>query len=119
MTGRDHLQGEHPYRDETQMAMILLFLVVWSLDSLFYNWSTFLASTVPFPIRLLLGVGLVVVGGYLGGSAHKAIFGEECESPVLVDSGVFGLCRHPMYLGIVMFLLVFNVSTFSLASLVV
>jgi protein-S-isoprenylcysteine O-methyltransferase Ste14 len=99
--------------------MILLFLVVWAVDSFLLNRTTFLASSIPLSVRVLLGISLVGAGGYLGWSAHESLFGDESGSKRLLDSGVFGICRHPLYLGVVVSLLGLSVTTLSLASMAV
>ncbi len=48
-------------------------------------------------------------------SSHETIFGGD-GSPVLVDLGVYGLCRHPMYLGVVTLLLGLSLVTFSVVA---
>ena len=99
--------------------MILLFLVVWAVDSFLLKRTTFLASSIPLLVRVLLGVLLIGGGGYLGWSAHELLFGEEGDPRRLLDSGVFGISRHPLYLGVVVSLLGLSVSTVSLASMAV
>jgi len=106
---------EHPHCDRVQNIMILLILGVWGLDSFIVNWTTFLSGSLPFPIRLFIGLVLVVFGGYMSWSSHETIFGGD-GSPVLVDWGVYGLCRHPMYLGVVSLLLGLSLMTFSIAA---
>jgi protein-S-isoprenylcysteine O-methyltransferase Ste14 len=106
---------EHPSCDRVQNVMILLTLAVWGLDSFIINWTTFLRGSVPLPLRLLVGLALVVIGAYMSWSSHETIFGGD-GPPVLVDSGVFGLCRHPMYLGIISLLLGLSIVTFSIAA---
>ena len=106
---------EHPQCDRVQNVMILLTLGVWGLDSFIVSWTTFLSRSVPFPVRLLIGLVLVVFGGYMSWSSHETIFGRD-GSPALVDRGVYGLCRHPMYLGVVSLLLGLSLMTFSIAA---
>ncbi len=109
------LAEEHPQCDRVQNVMILLILGVWGLDSFIVSWTTFLSGSVPFPVRLLIGLVLVVFGGYMSWSSHETIFGGD-GSPALVDRGVYRLCRHPMYLGVVTLLLGLSLMTFSIAA---
>jgi len=99
--------------------MMLLFLAVWVVDSFLFNRTTFLAPSVPLPVRTLLGACLFGAGGYMGWSAHEMLFGEKGDPKRLMDSGVFGLCRHPLYLGVLASFLGLSVSTLSLASMAV
>ena len=115
MGDREGLAEEHPQCDRVQDIMIPVILVVWGLDSFILNTTTFLKGSVPFPIRLLVGLALVGIGAYMGWKSHEIIFGGDGPQ-VLVDSGVFGLCRHPMYLGVISMLLGLSFVTFSIAA---
>ncbi len=115
MGEREDWAEEHPQCDRVQDVMILVILAVWGLDSFIVSWTTFLSGSMPFPVRLLIGLVLVVFGGYMAWSSHETIFGGD-GPPVLVDSGVFGLCRHPMYLGVISILLGLSFVTFSIAA---
>ena len=116
MGDREGLAEEHPSCDRVQSVMILVTLAVWGLDSFILNLTTFLRGSMPLPVRLLVGLALVAIGAYMGWGSHELIFGGE-GPPVLVDTGVYGLCRHPMYLGVVSLLLGLSVATFSVAAL--
>jgi protein-S-isoprenylcysteine O-methyltransferase Ste14 len=115
MGNGEGLAEEHPNCDMVQNVMILVILAVWGLDSFILNWTTFLKGSVPFPIHLLVGLALVVIGAYMGWRSHETIFGGD-SPPALVDSGVYGLCRHPMYFGIISLLLGLSIATFSIAA---
>ena len=116
MGEREDWAEEHPHCDRVQNVMIAFILGVWGLDSFIVSWSTFLSGSVPFPVRLLIGLVLVVFGGYMSWSSHETIFRGD-GSPVLVDRGVYGLCRHPMYFGVISLLLGLSIVTFSIAAL--
>jgi len=51
--------------------------------------------------------------------AEKALFQEELESPTVIDTGILGHVRHPLYLGVLMIYLGFIIGTFSIASVVI
>ena len=111
------LGSEFPHCDSLQLGMIILFFVVWGLDSFVFDYSTVLTGLVPLPLRLFLAVLPLSVGVYFGAKSHEVIFGEERHRPVLIDSGVYSRVRHPMYLGILMFCLGFFSVVPSLLSL--
>jgi protein-S-isoprenylcysteine O-methyltransferase Ste14 len=67
--------------------------------------------------RLTAGALIVVGGLYLVNESHKLVI--DADEPVLVDWGVYGLARHPMYLGIMMAYLGMTVATTSIASLLI
>jgi protein-S-isoprenylcysteine O-methyltransferase Ste14 len=111
------LGSEFPYCDSLQLGMMIMFFVVWGLDSFVFGYSTVLAGLVPLPLRLFLAVLPLSVGVYFGAKSHEMMFGEERHRPVLIDSGVYSRVRHPMYLGILMFCLGFFFIIPSLLSL--
>jgi len=111
------LGSEFPYCDAIQLIMIILFFVVWGLDSFIYNCSTVLVGLIPLPLSLFLAILSLSIGVYLGAQSHKAVFGEANGQPRLIDSGVYSRVRHPMYLGTLMFCLGFFLSSLSLLSL--
>ena len=100
--------------------MLILFFVVWGIDSLsflIFSYSTVLVGVFSSPL-LLLPAGLFIgFGLYLIENSHKAVFGKIADKPGLIDSGVYAWVRHPMYLGILLFCLGFLFITLSLLSL--
>lgn len=123
------LGAEHPLNHKVQVVFLVAKIVflaayfgVWGLDSFVFRSSNVSAEAVPVFVRLLLGVLSLIVGIYLVGNA-VAVFGKTPISrtgkPKLVTSGVYAWVRHPMYLGLLLFLLAFFFTTFSLPSLLV
>jgi protein-S-isoprenylcysteine O-methyltransferase Ste14 len=51
--------------------------------------------------------------------AEKALFHEELESPSVIDIGILGHVRHPLYLGVLIIYLGFIVGTLSIISFVI
>jgi len=99
--------------------MIILFLAVWSTDALILNYSTFLVRFVPLLLRISLAAVFLVAGGLLLLKSHTAVFGEADGAARLLDSGVYSLVRHPMYLGILVLGIGFFFAIPSLSSLAV
>jgi protein-S-isoprenylcysteine O-methyltransferase Ste14 len=108
--------GEHPYGDVGQLILLVLFLILWILDSFFLRTSTFLSDHVPLSIRLVfLGLALATAA-YLSMSGHDRICREERGTKV-VSSGAFRYVRHPLYSACLLFYLGLAVSTASIVSL--
>jgi protein-S-isoprenylcysteine O-methyltransferase Ste14 len=117
---RHGLGSEHPLCDKIQLIMIILFLVVWGIDSLsffIFRYSTVLVDVISFPALLLSSFVSLGFGLYLVAKSHKAVFGEAYVQPKLLDSGVYSWVRHPMYLGILMCCLAFFFASPSLLSI--
>ena len=116
--GRKDLGGEAPLNDEIQLILLIIFLVVWCIDSFWFRQTTFLSTFVPLFIRILLGILFLVWWAYLTWHGLAIIFGEERAMPSVVRNGPFGYVRHPIYLASILFYLGLTAFTFSLASFV-
>jgi len=96
---------EFPHCDQIQLMMIILFFVVWVIDSLsffVFRYSTVLVGLFSLPVLFLPAVLSLGFGLYLVAKSHKAVFGEITDRLRLIDSGVYSWVRHPMYLGILL-----------------
>jgi protein-S-isoprenylcysteine O-methyltransferase Ste14 len=105
---RHGLGSEHPLCDRIQLLMLILFFVLWGLDSLIFfifGYSTVIFQALTFP---LLFIGTIFFWGlsfYLVSKSHKAVLDQVQHPPKLVETGVYSWIRHPMYLGILLFCL--------------
>ena len=109
--------GEHPFGDSGQLILLVLFLLIWVLDSFFLQISTFLSDYVSLYIRLIIFGLILVTAVYFIRSGHVVVKHEQRPSGV-VSTGAFRFVRHPLYLGSIMFYIGLAVSTASLFSLV-
>ena len=108
--------GEHPFGDSGQLILLVLFLLIWVVDSFLLRISTFLSDDISVYIRLVI-LGLILVTAvYLIRSGHVVAKHEQGSTGV-VSTGTFQYVRHPLYLGSIMFYLGLAVSTASLFSL--
>ena len=94
-----------------------MFIAGWVMDSLVLKFSTRPAEFVPLPLRLLMAGVLMACGLLLIARSHRLVLDDVRDEPVLVDSGVYSLVRHPMYLGILLVYLGLFSSTLSIVSL--
>jgi protein-S-isoprenylcysteine O-methyltransferase Ste14 len=119
---RHGLGSEHPLCDRIQLLMVILFFVVWVIDSLgffMFGYSTVVFQALAF-LPLLAGTVLsLAFSFYLISKSHKAVLEQVQDPPQLVDSGVYAWVRHPMYLGILLFCLAFLFVSVSLVSIVI
>ncbi len=63
--GREDLTGEHRLGDTIQVIFIVVFIAVWILDSFVLGFSTSLAESIPWFIRLPVGAILLIFAFYL------------------------------------------------------
>lgn len=113
----DKLTGEHPWGDIGQIVLLVIFLIVWISDSFIIHFATFLANSVPIYFRLPLALAILFGAVYFIKSAHQIIFHHESQRPTVIRTGVFGLVRHPLYLGSILFYAGLVVLTLSMVSL--
>jgi protein-S-isoprenylcysteine O-methyltransferase Ste14 len=110
--------GEHPLGDSGQLMLLILFLLIWVVDSFLLRISTFLSDDISLYIRLVILGLLLVTALYLVRSGHTVVSHEQRPSASgVVLTGAFQYVRHPLYLGSIMFYLGLAVSTASLFSL--
>jgi protein-S-isoprenylcysteine O-methyltransferase Ste14 len=110
--------GEHPLGDVGQMVSLVLFLIVWVVDSFLLKRTIFLAGYVPLAVRLAVLVLTLVSAAYLFRSGH-VVAGHDRPAGGLVTTGAFRYVRHPLYLASILTYLGLAVSTLSLVSLAV
>jgi protein-S-isoprenylcysteine O-methyltransferase Ste14 len=108
---------EYPKSDQIQIILLLLFLMAWSLDSFLLKASTYPARSLPLHLRLIISGVLIFTGLLLVKRSHNLVIDEAYEKPTLIDTDVYYLVRHPMYLGILLVYLGLYSSTLSTISL--
>jgi len=96
---------------------MILFFVVWAIDSFLFRWTTFLFDLNFIWVYIIPAALILVISVYLMNASHKDLFDTKVEGVSSV--GVYGRVRHPMYLGTHLLYLGLAVATFSLAAIVV
>ena len=114
---RNQFGEEYPQSDQIQIALLLLFLAVWAVDSFLLKASTQPAEFVPLILRLPITGALIYLGILFVKRSHDLVIDEEYDEPTLVDTGVYSRVRHPMYLGVLLLYLGLAASTLSTISL--
>ncbi len=113
---RDDLTGEHALGDIGQLVLAILFTLTWVVDSFFLHYSIFLNGIVPVWVRIPLAVVLLALAAYLARTGLSIVFGERRETPGVIRKGVFGVVRHPVYLGEILLYLGLLMLSISLAA---
>ncbi len=116
---RDDLAGEHPFGDTGQLILLVVFLIVWVLDSFVLRISVFPTRYASLLIRIPLGLVFIGAAAYFAKEGMRIVFGEERKEPAVITSGVFSRVRHPVYLGCILFYLGLVVFTLSISAAVV
>ena len=83
-----------------------------------FSFSTILIGLTLLPLRIILSIITFISSFYLVVKAHKAIFDKETDQPRFINSDVYSLVRHPMYLGTLLFCLAFLFGMPSLLSFI-
>ena len=113
---QSRLEGEHPYGDLGQVILLFVFLTVWIADSFFLRWTTFLSAMIPLWIRLPLAALAFCAAAYLAKKSHDMVFGGETLPDRVLETGIYGRLRHPMYFGAIQIYKGLCISTMSIAS---
>jgi protein-S-isoprenylcysteine O-methyltransferase Ste14 len=111
-----HLTGELRWGDTGQIILLFLFLAIWITDSFAFHYSTFLTEKIPNLVRMPLSGAVFIAGLLLVRGGMKAVFGTERAGPEVIQTGVFSIVRHPIYLGVILFYLSGIIGTLSIAS---
>lgn len=117
---RGCLGSEHPLCDKIQLIMVILFFIVWGIDTIsffIFGYSTVIVGLISFPVLILPASVFLCLSLYLVAKSHNAVFSGTDDHPKLLDSGVYAWVRHPMYLGTLLFCLGFFFLSPSLLSL--
>lgn len=89
--------GEHPYGDRGQILLAIVFLFIWFSDTFFLKKSTMLSNYVPFFIRLVISLGILVLAGLIFADS-KRVIKEKIRPVKVIENGTFKYIRHPLYL---------------------
>ena len=114
---RQDILGEHKYGDIGQLIFLVLFSVLWGIDSFYLRFSTILTNYIPIYVSAPIGGILILLAGYLAYKGLKQVFGEVRDPPEVIKDGVFKHTRHPVYFGVILLYLGLSIITLSLASL--
>jgi protein-S-isoprenylcysteine O-methyltransferase Ste14 len=110
--------GEHPFGDSGQLILLIVFLVIWVLDSFFLQKTTILPHAIPLHFRLIVAIVTLIAAILLIRAGH-VVAGHEQRPESLVTGGAFWYVRHPLYLGCILFYLSLVIATLSILAFLV
>jgi protein-S-isoprenylcysteine O-methyltransferase Ste14 len=114
---RHGVGAENPINDRAQVVFVLVFFIIWGIDSFLLRFGLNLLGLISLFISVPLGIISFMVGVYFVRKSEAVVFSNK-EGKV-IDTGVYGKVRHPMYLGTLLILLGFTIATLSILSLIV
>ena len=74
---------------------------------------------IPFYVQILVAIPFFIVSGYFAKSGLNIVFGEKRDGLQVIQSGVFSLVRHPVYLGSILLFFGFVVFSLSIVAMVI
>ena len=95
---------------------MIIFFVIWILDSFVFRFSTILIRYLPIIIQIIGFVFFLILGLFLAFRAEHVIFQDEKPNK-LITTGILGHTRHPLYLGVLIIYIGFIFLTMSLISI--
>ena len=108
---------ELPNAHLLQIVYLVLFSIVWLLDSFIFGFSTFLTNFIPLLLRVTLCLSVLTLGFGMTSLGHWLLFNKKLW-PSLVTIGIFAHVRHPMYMGYILAYFGCIVGTMSLLSII-
>lgn len=114
---REDILGEHKYGDIGQLIFLVLFFVLWGIDSFYLKFSTILTDYIPIYVSAPIGGIFIILTFYISFKGLRQIFRDVRDPPEVIRDGIFRYTRHPVYFGVVLLYLGLSIITLSLASL--
>ena len=93
---------EMPNAHLYHILMPIIFMVIWILDTNFFRISTILDNYIPLLLRVILFVVVLVLALSFIQISHNTLFKNHEPPSSLLDKGILGRTRNPMYFGILL-----------------
>jgi protein-S-isoprenylcysteine O-methyltransferase Ste14 len=114
---RADLGGENPIGDIGQLIALILFIIVICLDNFVFYWWPQIHNLLPAIWALILGLPVVIWGGYIALRCYEKVFKEVRDPPRVITEDFFRYSRHPMYLGVLLIYLGVVIASMSVVGL--
>jgi protein-S-isoprenylcysteine O-methyltransferase Ste14 len=108
---------EAPHSHLIQALSPTIFTIVWILDTLVFKFSIVLNDFVPWIVRLILFIVVIVVSFAFIRLSHNILFRRPENNDELITDGILGHVRNPMYFGVLLIYLAFIFLSISLISI--
>ncbi|MFW9784293.1 MAG: DUF1295 domain-containing protein, partial [Candidatus Heimdallarchaeota archaeon] len=115
----NRIGNESPHSHLLQGISILIFTVVWILDSLILNFSTLLNNYIPLIVRIIIFISILIIAYLVIRKSEKILFKQPENRSELIIEGIFSHVRHPLYLGVLLIYLAFIWLSISLLAIAV
>ena len=116
---RSDLAGEYRWGDVGQLLLLVIFIIGMVSDLFILNISRSWQDVIPWYVPVIIFIPLIFISGYLAQSGLKKVFKEERKELEVISSGVFGVVRHPIYLGSILIFLSFTILSLSIIALII
>jgi protein-S-isoprenylcysteine O-methyltransferase Ste14 len=110
-------EREIPHAHIYHALMPVAFFIIWLLDSNIFRISIILNDFVPFLIRLVLFILVIVSAITFIMVSHRTLFKSHEAPNSLITNGILGYVRNPMYFGILLIYVAFILLSISLISI--
>ncbi|HEY0088601.1 MAG TPA: isoprenylcysteine carboxylmethyltransferase family protein, partial [Candidatus Lokiarchaeia archaeon] len=118
MSHKEGVGAEHPRTHIYIITPIILFIILILLDSVIFNFSTFLQKYIPFILRISICIFFFIWAVVFFILSHRAVFTEESKEKKLIKTGIYAYFRHPMYISMPLIFIAFILLTFSIISII-
>ena len=108
---------EAPHSHLIQALSPAIFTIVILLDSLVFKFSILLNDFVPWIVRLILFIVVIVVSFAFIRASHNILFRRPENHDELITDGILAHVRNPMYFGVLLIYLAFIFLSISLISI--
>ena len=107
-------EREIPHAHIYHAILPIIFMIIWFLDSQIFHISTILNNYIPFIVRLLLFMAIIIIAISFIFLSHRALFKSHQPPDTLITNGILGYVRNPMYFGIILIYVAFIFFSISL-----